>query len=42
MNTYFDPRNKTNNDQNEEVMLAEALYIYEKDLEGEDNLEDED
>ncbi|HKL84085.1 MAG TPA: hypothetical protein VJZ48_01245 [Bacilli bacterium] len=36
MNNHFDPRTKEEKDRSEEMMLAEALYIYERNLEGED------
>ncbi len=36
-----DPRVNRENDKSEEMMMAEALYLYERDLEGEDDLDTE-
>jgi len=38
----FDPRDKQQKDMSEEMMLAEALYLYERDLEGDNDLDSED
>lgn len=38
----IDPKTKTEKDKSEEMMLAEALYLYEKSLEGEDRADDEE
>ena len=38
----IDPKTKTEKDKSEEMMLAEALYLYEKNLEGEDRADDEE
>lgn len=37
-----DPREKEKKDMSEEMMLAEALYLYERDLEGELSLDTEE
>lgn len=40
MNNTYDPRDNRPLDDSEAMLLAEALYIYERNLEGEDDLED--
>lgn len=42
MHDIKDPNKKTQSDESEEMMLAEALYLYERDLEGHSDVEDED
>lgn len=37
-----DPKTKKEKDKSEEMMLAEALYLYEKLLEGESHSQDEE
>lgn len=43
MNNYeFDPRTNRQIDDSEEMLIAEALYIYERNLEGDNNPEYEE
>lgn len=42
MHDNYDPRTTRQSDDSEEMMLAEALYLYERSLEGDDQIDDEE